>query len=142
MPATDENDWASTPGPLLHRPRFQFSVRDLLVATTIASVCLAIGIHFLGFMAVVGTVCIAQAAVLLASDWLIRPENRRSLAFATAGIWAILGSGLLLLALPAIFQAFDPASSRASATLAICLTIGAGISYFMAVYRWRTIAKK
>lgn len=142
MPPTDEDDWASTYDLQPRRPRFQFLVRDLLVATTIASVCLAIGIHFFGFIAVVGTVCIAQVAVLLASDWLIRPENRRALAFATAGIWAVLGSGLLLLALPAIFAATSQSSSRASVTLAISLIIGAGISYFMAVYRWRTIAKK
>lgn len=137
----DRSDSTSGVDAPRSRPRFQFSVRDLLVTTAIVSVCLAAGIHFIGFMAVVGTLCVAQVAVLLASDWLIRPENRRALAFATAGIWAILGSGLLLLSLPVIFQLTDTPGSRASATLAICLTLGAGLSYFMAVYRWRKMTR-
>lgn len=141
MTNSDRSDSTSGVDAPRSRPRFQFSVRDLLVATTVVSVCLAIGIHFVGFMTVVGTLCVAQVVVLLVSDWLIRPENRRALVFATTGIWAILGSGLFLLALPAIFQATEPATSRASATLAICLTLGAGLSYFMAVYRWRKMTR-
>jgi hypothetical protein len=141
MSTSDHNDGTSVVNSPQTRPRFQFSIRDLLVTTTIVSICLAVGVHFVGFMAVVGALCVTQVAVLLASDWLIRPENRRALAFVSAGTWAILGSGLFALAFSALYQAAISANSQAPSTLAICLAIGAGLSWFMAAYRWRKMTR-
>ncbi len=123
------------------RPGLQFSVRDLLIVTTIVSICLAVGVHFAGFLFVVVTIGLIQVAILLAADWLIRPENRRVFAFVTAGSWATLGSGLLVLSLRAIYEAIDASDPRGSSTLALCLAIGAGVCYLLAALRWRRLSK-
>jgi hypothetical protein len=124
--------------------RWQFSVRDLLIATTIISICLAIGVHFAGFMFVLITIGVMQAAILLAGDWLIRPQNRRALAFATAGSWATVGSGLLVLLVSAIFQdeSLRSRSELATWLLEACLAVGCMIAYVVAAIRWRQLAPR
>jgi hypothetical protein len=75
---------------------WQFSLRSLMIATTAVSVVMALGMFLVGIAFVVFAVVLIQAATLLAADWLIRPANRRMLAFVTAGSWMVAGSGLLL----------------------------------------------
>jgi hypothetical protein len=140
-----ETNELETPPPVIDsdtpRSWFQFSVRDLLIATTIVSICLAIGVHFVGLMFVVAVIGLLQVGVLLAGDWLIRPENRRALAFVTTGSWATLGSGLLVLSLRAIYAAFDARDPSATSTLAISLGVGAALCYLLAAYRWKKLTK-
>jgi hypothetical protein len=121
--------------------RWQFSVRDLLIATTIISICLAVGVHFAGFMFVLIAIGVMQAAILLAGDWLIRPQNRRALAFATAGSWATVGSGLLVLLLSAVLNDQSLRSRSEAATLALeaCLAVGCVTAYLVAAIRWRQL---
>src|SRR5262249_43525398 len=76
---------------------WQFSLRGLMIAITIVSVVMALGRYLVGAAFVIFAVVLVESASLLSFEWLIRPENRRFLAFTTAGCWAILGSGLLIL---------------------------------------------
>ena len=128
----------------MSEPRWQFSVRDLLIATTIVSICLAVGVHFAGFMFVLIALGVMQAALLLAGDSLIRPQNRRALAFATAGSWATVGSGLLVLLLSALLQDESLKSRSIAATwvLEACLAIGSAIAYAVAAMRWRQLVPR
>jgi hypothetical protein len=121
--------------------RWQFSIRDLLIATTIISICLAVGVHFAGFMFVLIALGVMQAAILLAGDWLIRPRNRRALAFATAASWATVGSGLLVLLVSTIFneQSLRSRSEVATWALEACLAVGCVIAYVVAAIRWRQL---
>jgi len=125
----------------MSEPRWQFSVRDLLIATTVISICLAVGVHFAGFMFVLIAIGVMQAAILLAGDWLIRPQNRRALAFATAGSWATVGSGLLVLLVSTIFNQESLLSRSKIATSALegCLAIGCVIAFVVAAIRWRQL---
>lgn len=114
---------------------------------TIVSACLAVGVHFVGFMFVVLTLALVQVAALLAGDWLIRPENRRALAFVTAGSWATLGSGLLVLAIRAVYEVFyegtnSPGKAEAATMLAILLVVGAAFCYLFAAFRWRQLRRR
>jgi hypothetical protein len=123
------------------REGFQFSTRDLLIATTVISAAPAIGMPFGGFALVAAVIGLIQAIILLAGDWLIRPENRRALAFATAVSWATLGSGLLVLAIQALVEASDsPREASGMWMLEGSLAVGAAASYLMALFRWRKIA--
>jgi hypothetical protein len=123
-------------------PRWQFSVRDLLIAMTVISICLAIGVHFAGFMFVLIAIGVMQAGILLAGDWLIRPQNRRALAFATSASWATVGSGLLVLLISTIFnhESLLLRSKIATAALEVCLAIGCVIAYVAAATRWRQLS--
>lgn len=125
----------------------QFSVRDLLVTMTIVSICLAVGVHFVGFMFVVIVMAGVQVSTLLAGDWLIRPQNRRVLAFVTAGSWTTLGSGLLVLAIRAMLNAIyertnSPDKAEAATMLAILLVVGAVFCYLFAAFRWRQLTER
>jgi hypothetical protein len=124
----------------MNQPKFQFSTRDLLIATTILSAVLAVGVPFGGFAVVAVVIGLLQAAILLAADWLIRPENRQALAFTTAVSWATLGSGLLVLAIHALVEASDsPGEASGMWMLEGFLAVGAAASYLMALFRWRKI---
>lgn len=114
---------------------------------TIVSACLAIGVHFVGFMFVVVALGMVQVSALLAGDWLIRPQNRRALAFVTAGSWATLGSGLLVVAIRAILDAIyegtnSPGKAEAATMLAILLAVGAAFCYLFATVRWRRLTRR
>jgi hypothetical protein len=125
-------------------PRWQFSVRDLLIAMTVISICLAVGVHFAGFMFVLIAIGVMQAGILLAGDWLIRPQNRRALAFATAASWATVGSGLLVLLISTIFnhESLLLRSKIATSALEVCLAIGCVIAYVAAATRWRQLSPR
>jgi hypothetical protein len=72
---------------------WQFSLRSLLLATTVVSICLAIGTYFAGVAFAVFVLVLLQVAMLFSVDWLIRPANRRMLAFVAAGSWIIRKRG-------------------------------------------------
>jgi ABC-type Mn2+/Zn2+ transport system permease subunit len=106
----------------------QFSLRWLLLLTTVASVCLAIGVYFAGVMLVVVAFGLLQVATLVAADWLIRPENRRWLAMLTAASWTVVGSGFLMVV------ATDVGPWMAVA----CIFIG-GVCFLLAARRWKQL---
>lgn len=122
--------------------RWQFSLRSLLVLTTIVSICLAIGIHFAGFMFVLVAVGVTQVAMMLFADWLIRPENRRALAFATAGSWLVFGSGLFVAAIFDFVSAIMARRNGWSVHFAILLALAALICFYVASIRWRKLAPR
>jgi hypothetical protein len=128
----DSNDrpHATTPTS----PEWQFSLRSLFIVTTVVSVCLAISVHLAGLMAIVAVVGLIQAGMLLAGDWLIRPANRRALAFVTAGSWMVLGSGLVILGCYAIYEARGPGS-----LFGYLLPAAAAGCYYVAFHRWRKL---
>jgi O-antigen/teichoic acid export membrane protein len=122
-------------------PSWQFSLRSLLIVTAIVSVCLAIGVHFAGVMFAIGVAAMVQVVMLLAGDWLIRPENRRALAFVTAGSWIVLGSGFLVVGARDIVTRIDTGSDSAVWIFASCL-IGIGVvCYYVAAKRWRRLTR-
>ena len=132
---TDENlpaDRSSASAP------WQYSLRGLLIFTAIVSVCLAIGVYFAGAMAVIVTFGVIQAATLLAADWLIRPANRRSLAFVTAASWTILGSGLLMIGLREAYKLNTNKTDLAWYST-IGLIIGVRFCFVLATRRWRQL---
>ncbi len=117
---------------------FQFSTRDLLIATTIISAVLAIGVPFGGFAIVAVVIGLLQAIILLAGDWLIRPENRRALAFTTAISWITLGIGLVILAIDTV--AIDDSEGPFGWwILEGLLVLGAAGAFLMARRRWRQL---
>ena len=121
-------------------PVWQFSLRTLLIVTALVSVCLAIGVHFAGFMFALVVIGLIQVATLLSADWLIRPQNRRALAFVAAGSWIVLGSGLLIVGVREFFLFYGTKSEPAKWMFTWCL-VGAGVScYYIAAKRWRRLA--
>src|SRR6476620_390566 len=91
--------------PITNRPltdqvgvprEWQFSLRTLLLVTTGVSICLAMGSYFAGVAFVGFMLVLFEVAVLFSLEWVIRPANRRMLAFVAASSWIILGSGLLI----------------------------------------------
>jgi uncharacterized membrane protein HdeD (DUF308 family) len=119
---------------------FQFSTRDLLIATAVISVVLAIGVPFGGFAIVAVVIGLLQAIILMAGDWLIRPENRRALAFTTTISWITLGIGLIILAINMVMQAIDnDANPFAWQVMEGSLVVGAGGAFLMARRRWRQL---
>jgi hypothetical protein len=119
----------------------QFSVRSLLIVTTIVSICLAIGVHFAGVMFALAFAALVQVGMLLSADWLIRPENRRALAFVTASSWIVLGSALLVVGVREVFVFYGTKSEPARWVFA-WLLIGIGIlCYYVAAKRWRRLSR-
>ena len=121
---------------------WQFSLRSLLIVTAVVSVCLAIGVHFAGAMAVVIAFGAIQAGMLLAADWLICPAQRRVLAFVTAGSWSILGSGLIVLGGREAYQLSGTTDEGISRISALCLIIGGAFCYYVASKRWRRLTRQ
>jgi hypothetical protein len=118
-------------------PTWQFSLRTLLIVTAFVSVCLAIGVHFAGVMFALALIGLIQVATLLSADWLIRPQNRRALAFVTAGSWMVLGSGLFIVGVREIYARIGAAGETAGWVFAGCM-VGIGIyCYYIAAKRWR-----
>jgi len=126
---------------LAKSPAWQFSLRSLLIATTIVSICLAIGVHFAGLMFAVAAVGLTQAAMLLSADWLIRPQNRRALAFVTAGSWIVLGSSLLAIGAGQLYGALQSEDARTAWMLGGCLIAGGSSCYLLAAKRWRSLTQ-
>jgi hypothetical protein len=134
----DRHDESSFPRPV--PAEWQFSLKSLFVVTTFMSIAMALGTVFLGVALALLVIVLVQVAALLLADWLIRPANRRILAFVTAGSWIIFGSGMLIVA--ARF-ALDPAQREQLGDTAwpICtfFAIGAGICYWCGRLRWRQL---
>ncbi len=119
-------------------PEWQFSLRSLFAVTTIVSIVLALGTYFAGFVFVVAVVALIQVATLLAADWLIRPANRRALAFVTAGSWIVLGSGVAIIAFLQFYWAYANRSSL-QWFFGNCLTVAAVVCFYTAAHRWRKL---
>ena len=120
---------------------WQFSVRSLLIVTAIVSICLAIGVHFAGVMFALAVAAAVQVVMLISADWLIRPQNRRALAFVTAGFWIALGSALLVVGVRAVFV-FDGTKSEPARWMFAWLLVGIGIfCYYVAAKRWRRLSR-
>jgi hypothetical protein len=127
-------------------PVWQFSLRGLLVATALISVVLAIGVHLTGYMFALVVIALIQVATLLSADWLIRPQNRRALAFVTAGSWAVLGSGLLIVGIREVFlrvgtDALATYIDLAIWIFALCLISFGIVCYYIAAKRWRRLSR-
>jgi hypothetical protein len=118
----------------------QFSLRSLLLLTTIVSIGLAIGVHFGGVMVVVVAAGLILADTLLSADWLIRPQNRRALAFVTASSWIIVGSGLFIGALHSIATGALARHDDWGWFFAGFLIVAAVASFYIASIRWRKLA--
>ena len=120
---------------------WQFSLRTLLIVTAALSVCLAIGVHFAGVMFALAFATLVQVGMLLSADWLIRPENRRALAFVTAGSWIVLGSGILIIGIREVFLGIGTDGDAGAWIFAWCLiVIGLGC-YYIAAKRWRRLGR-
>jgi hypothetical protein len=141
--ATDSNsqgvDSTKLSAESSQQPGWQYSLRGLLLVITIASITLAVGVHFQGLMVAVVAIGIVQAAILLAGDWLIQRRNRWALALLTSVFWAIPGCGLLLLGIGAAFGANAVEKRGASAAVAALAIAAGAICYLMAVRRWRQL---
>src|SRR5687767_1337267 len=111
---------------------WQFSLRTLLVVVTVASVFLAVGVHFGGIVVAFIAIGLLQATFLLSADWLIRPSHRRALAFFTAASWALLGSAFVIGAIVTIGDIVNSNTSSIvtwSFAMSLC---GAGVlSYYV-----------
>lgn len=119
---------------------WQYSLKGLIALTTIVSICLAIGVHFAGFMVVFVAIGVVQVAALLSADWLIRPQNRRALAFVTASCWIVVGSGLFLGALHTIATAALAEQDIWGKIFAVLLIVAALACFYLALQRWRKLA--
>jgi hypothetical protein len=135
---------------LADKPRFesrperlpwQYSLRGLLILTAIVSIALTVGIYFAGALFVLGVIALVQGATLLAGDWLIRPQNRRALATATAGSWMILGSGLALIGGCQLYVLLRDDGSAAAWAFALCLAAAGLYCVYVAANRWRRLTR-
>jgi MFS family permease len=122
--------------------RWQFSLKWLLALMTLASICLAIGVHFAGFMVVIVAVVAVQVMTMLCADWLIRPENRRALAFATSGSWIVIGCGLFVTALHSVVTAMLSGHDDWGWTFAVLMILAGLASFYVASLRWRKLAPR
>jgi len=132
---------ASQPAPVdaPKNPSWQFSLRTLLVATAVVSVLMAIGVHFAGVMFALAFAVVVQAVMLLTGDWLIRPENRRALAFVTAGSWIVLGGALFVVGVREVYLRMGADGHWAALIFAWCLVGAGGCCYYIAAKRWRRL---
>jgi hypothetical protein len=82
---------------------WQFSLRGMFVVTGIVATCLAAGYYFPTTVPVLVLIGLAQAAIVFAGDWLVRPTNRRTLAIVVALSWLLFGSTFILIG---VFQLY------------------------------------
>ena len=118
---------------------WQFSLRSLMVVTTVVSICLAIGTYFVG-VAFAGFVLVLLEVVMLFSfEWLIRPANRRMLSFIAAGSWIILGTGLLIVSFSLAYGRLA-AGDTSDLWIAIAFIALAALGcYYVAWRRWKRL---
>lgn len=161
MSASNHDDLTSVEHSPPPSPRFQFSVRDLLVTTAIVSLCAVVNLYILAFLLVAALFFIAVVEMTFATDRLIRalvrseptatpemsgltihPESRRTLGYFSVSTWAFLGSGLLVLTFHEIHrQLVRQANDQILLTPAVCLLLGVGLCFFMAAYRRRRLSQ-
>jgi hypothetical protein len=116
---------------------WQFSLRSLLLATTVASICLAIGTYFVGVVFAGLALVLLQVVILFSVDWLIRPANRRLLAFAAACCWIILGSGLLMISFTLAYDRISTGDRTVYWSDTVFISLAAPLCYFVAWRRWK-----
>jgi hypothetical protein len=125
---------------------WQFSLRGLLISTTIVSACLALGTYLAGIAFAVFVLVLLQVLLLLSIDWLIRPANRRLLAFVTGGTWMLTGSGLLaiaaklMLSVPAANTVSSDVNPEVLWSLGLVLAPAAVFCYWFGWRRWRRLS--
>jgi hypothetical protein len=119
---------------------WQFSLRSVLLVTTVASICLAIGTNFVGVALAAFVLVLLQVVILVilfSVDWLIRRTSRRMLAFVAAGSWIVLGSGLLIVSFSLAYGR-QAAGDRSGVWIAIMfITLTAPVCYWFAWSRWK-----
>jgi hypothetical protein len=121
---------------------WQFSLRGMFVLTAIVALCLGTGYYFPTAVAIVVVCGVAQAAIVTAADWLIRPAHRRSLALVTVVTWLILGGGLAVVGGWRMFRLIG-ADGETSEWLIACSFVIAGIFCgYIAWNRWRTLTER
>jgi hypothetical protein len=124
---------------------WQYSLRGLLVSTSIVSACLAVGTYLAGIAFAIFVLVLLQVALLLSVDWLIRPANRRLLAFITSGTWMLTGSGLLIIGATLILGFRTGGTLSKSVGPEVLWTIGlifapaAAFSYWFGWRQWRRL---
>lgn len=121
---------------------WQFSLRNLFVLTTAASIGMAIGVHYGGFMVVAIAAGLILAGALLSADWLIRPENRRALAFVTASAWIVTGSGIAMLGVEAFVTTTTMGKQALGWPIGTVLVAAGLTCYAIAAWRWMKLARK
>jgi hypothetical protein len=95
-----------------------------------------------GFLAVVILVVLVEVAVLLAAEWLIRPANRVALAFATAGSWIIVGSGIAIIGISQLAVAMESTDADKSWALGAGLVAVGVVCWLVAARRWRQLTAR
>jgi hypothetical protein len=123
------------------RTPWQYSLRGLLIVTTVVSVVLAIGVRLAGLMYVLGALAVIQVATILAADWLIRPQHRWALAMVSAGSWIALGTGLALIGGMQLYRLTGSGAQAEAWIIAWCALAAAAYCYSIALRRWRRLTK-
>jgi hypothetical protein len=119
---------------------WQFSLRSLLIVITVASVLLAIGVHYAGVIVALAVVSLMQVGMLVGADWLIRPAHRRALAFVTAASWAVVGSSFVIFAVFSLNH-FNSSIGPLGYIFAICMLAVGTFCYYLANLRWRRLTR-
>jgi hypothetical protein len=104
--------------------------------------CLAIGVHYGGFAVVAAVAGLILAGAILSADWLIRPQNRRALAFVTASAWSVVGSGIVVLGVETIAATNRIGKSDLGWPIGAALVAAGLFCYALAVWRWRQLRPK
>jgi hypothetical protein len=118
---------------------WQFSLRGLLITTTVISDGLAIGSYLAGVAFIIFAVVVIEAATLLSVDWLIRPANRQLLAFVTAGSWMLFGSGLAIMAIKFAYELVEFDKPQVMWAAICLLAFTAVCCYGFGWRRWRQL---
>lgn len=121
---------------------WQFSLRSLFVLTTAASIFLAIGVHYGGFTVVAIAAGLILAGGLLSAEWLIRPQNRRALAFVTASAWIVIGSGIAMLGVETFVTTNSLGKQELGWPVGAVLIAAGLFCYVIATWRWMKLAPK
>lgn len=96
------------------------------------------GVHFGGIIIAIVFIGSLHAGALLSADWLIRPENRRVLAFVTAASWALVGSTFVIGAIQSVDWISKINSlSALSRSVAVALCGAGALSYYIGLRRWQ-----
>jgi hypothetical protein len=112
------------------RKRWQYSLLTLLIVTTVVAICLAFGVHFPRFTALLLTLSVVQFAAMFLADWLIRPGSKSKLA---AVAWSAIGSLFLLSGLSV---AIETKGGITAWTLVVCLIAACIVCYGSAFRHW------